>query len=133
MINDHRIIATEGGAHVPEHVRLWKGSSVGRWDGDTLVVETKNFTAETAFRGSGENMVLVERFTRVDDDTVLYAFEVHDPRTYVEPWGGEIPMERLDDHVYEYACHEGNYGFEGVLRGARYGESQAAGGGPARP
>lgn len=126
-IHDYRIIRLGEPRRLPDHVRPYFGDSWGRWAGDTLVVETTGISPMQRYRIHSDQLRVLERFTRVDDDTILYTFEVRDPLTYVEPWGGEIPMERFDDHVYEYACHEGNYGFEGVLRGARYEEAQAAG------
>ncbi len=129
-IHDYRIIRLGEPRRLPPSVRPYFGDSWGRWEGNTLVVETTGISPQQRFRIHSDDLWVVERFTRADDDTILYTFEVHDPRTYAEPWGGEIPMERLDGLVYEYACHEGNYGFEGVLRGARYEEAQQAQGGP---
>jgi hypothetical protein len=123
-IHDYRIIRLGEPRPLPADVRPYFGDSWGRWEGNTLVVETTNISPEQRYNVHSHELRVVERFTRVDDDTILYAFEVHDPGTYSEPWGGEIPMERFDDHIYEYACHEGNYGMEGVLLGARYEESQ---------
>ena len=86
------------------------GDSRGHWEGNTLVVDTTNFTDRTAFRGSGENLHVVERFTRTDPDTVLYQFTVDDPTTWAKPWSAEVPMTKIDGPIFEYACHEGNYG-----------------------
>jgi len=125
-IHDYRVIRLGEPRHLPDHVRPYFGDSWGRWDGNTLVVETTNVSPQQRYRIHSEELRVVERFTRVDDDTILYEFEVHDPGTYTEPWGGQLPMERFDDMVYEYACHEGNYGLEGVMRGARYEEAERA-------
>ena len=124
--NAARIIPTNGQAHLPEHVRQWSGDSIGRWDGDTLVVDTTNFTDRTAFQGSGEALHVVERFTRVAADTILYEFTLDDPSTWERPWSVEIPMVKTDGRLFEYTCHEGNYGMRNTLRGARAGDRRAA-------
>ncbi len=126
MGHEVRIVPLDGRPHLSEDVRQWKGDSRGRWDGDTLVVETANFSNRTAFRGTSENMRLTERFTRLDEDTLLYRFTVDDPATYERPWTVEVPLTRSEGLVYEYACHEGNYGMEGALAGAREQERRAA-------
>ena len=126
MIHDARIIPTDGRPHLPKHVRQWMGDSRGRWEGTTLVVETTNFTDRTAFRGSGENLRLIERFTRSGPDEILYQFTVEDPASFTRPWSAELPMRRMDEPLYEYACHEGNYGMEGILSGARTDEAKAS-------
>jgi hypothetical protein len=123
MIHDARIIPLDGRPHLPKNVRQWMGDSRGRWDGNTLVVETTNFTDKTAFRGSGENLRLIERFTRVDPDTIIYDFTVHDEESFTRPWSGQIPMKKTTDPLYEYACHEGNYGLANVLSGTRAEEA----------
>jgi hypothetical protein len=119
MIHDARIIPLDGRPHLPQNVRQWMGDSRGRWDGNTLVVETTNFTDKTNFRGSGENLRLVERFTRTDPNTIIYEFTVHDPTSFTKPWSGQVPMKKTSEPLYEYACHEGNYGLFNVLSGAR--------------
>jgi hypothetical protein len=126
MIHDARIIPTDGRPHLPKHVRQWMGDSRGRWEGTTLVVETTNFTDKTAFRGSGEHLRLIERFTRSGPDEILYQFTVEDPASFTRPWSAELPMRRMDEPLYEYACHEGNYGMEGILSGARTDEAKAS-------
>ena len=123
MVHDARIIRI-GGTHPPANVRKWLGDSVGRWEGDTLVVDTANFTGKTQFRGSSENLHVVERFTRVDEKTLLYRFTIEDPTTWDRSWTGEYPWLASDEPIYEYACHEGNYALGGVLRGARLQESE---------
>jgi hypothetical protein len=125
MIHDARIIRI-GATHLPATVRRWMGDSVGRWEGDTLVVETTNFTDKTQFRGSSENLRVIERFTRTEDGNLLYRFTVEDPATWSRPWSGEYPWVATIEQMYEYACHEGNYALGGVLRGARLRESGAA-------
>jgi hypothetical protein len=104
----------------------WKGESRGHFEGDTLVVETKNFKRETTFPGSSANMHLIERFTRTDPDTLLYEFTVEDPATWTRPWTAAIPMSRTQGPIYEFACHEGNYALPGILAGARADERAAA-------
>jgi hypothetical protein len=119
MIHDVRIIPLDGRPHVPPSIRQWTGDSRGRWDGNTLVVTTTNFTDKTNFRGASERLRLVERFTRVDADTLNYEFTVEDPSTFTKPWSAAIPMTKTDGPIYEYACHEGNYGMTNLLSGAR--------------
>ena len=119
MIHDARVVPLDGRPHLPKAIRNWLGDSRGHWDGDTLVIETTNFTSKTAFRGSDENLRLLERFTRVSDDTLMYEFTVDDPTAFTKPWTVSIPLTRLDGQIYEYACHEGNYGMPGMLKGAR--------------
>jgi hypothetical protein len=136
MVHDVRVIrlgdpATDASAQarLPAQVKPYFGDSWGRWEGDVLVVETTNLNPDHAFQGvvPTERTKVIERFTRVDDDTILYEFTIDDPDNYTEPWGGQIPMERFDDLLYEYSCHEGNYALGAVLSGARYEESQAQG------
>jgi hypothetical protein len=125
MMHDARIIPLDARPHLPGNVRQWFGDSRGRWEGDTLVVETTNFTDKTNFRGSGDNLRLVERFTRIDQDTLLYRFTVNDPQSFERPWSGEIPMKRADGPIFEYACHEGNYSIVNSLSAARAEEKGA--------
>ena len=120
MVHDSRIIPIDDAPRTG--IESWTGESRGHWEGDTLVIETDNFTDKTRWRGSSENMTLVERLTRQDDDTLVYTFTVTDPDTWVQPWTAEIPMRRGDQPLYEYACHEGNYSMEGILSGARADE-----------
>jgi hypothetical protein len=126
MIHDARIIPLDGRPHLPKNVRSWMGDSRGRWEGNTLVVETTNFTDKTNFRGSSENLRLIERFTRTDPDQIMYRFTVEDATAFVRPWTAELPMKKIPGPVYEYACHEGNYGLEGILSGTRAEEKKAA-------
>lgn len=124
MIHDFRVIPIGRPKPLPEHVRFWFGNSWGRWEGDVLVVETTNLHPDHLLAGVAPtaHTKVTERFSRVAEDTILYEFTVEDPTTYVEPWGGEIPFERFDQLLYEYACHEGNYSLAAVLSGARYEE-----------
>ena len=124
MVNDHRVIPTDDGEHLPDNVRLWKGDSRGRWEGDTLVVETTNFTPHTSFSGSGPNMTLTERFTRIDADTLRYEYTVDDPESFEAPWSTMQDMRATEDQVYEYACHEGNRAMHLMLAGARREERE---------
>ena len=119
MIHDSRVVPLDGRPHLPGAIRRLLGDSRGRWDGNTLVIETTNFSDKTNVRGSGERLRLVERFTRVDAGTLLYEFTVDDPASFVKPWTAILPMTKTDDQIYEYACHEGNYAMTGILRGAR--------------
>jgi hypothetical protein len=124
MIHSARIVDTSGRPHPPATMRFLTGDSVGRWDGDTLVVDTTNFSTEGGFRGATTNMHLVERFTRVDKGTLRYEFTVDDPQTWTRKWSASIPMTLSSELMFEYACHEANYGLEGVLKGARYQDRQ---------
>ena len=124
MVHDARIVRLNS-EHRADHIRTWLGDSVGHWEGDTLVVETKNFTPRPALYGADENLQVVERFKRLDDQTLSYSFEVTDPTVWTESWGGEYPWPATDAKVYEYACHEGNYSFGNIMRGARLLEAEA--------
>lgn len=123
MVHETRIIPLDG-RPPPAGVRQWLGVSRGRWEGETLVVETTSFTDETSLRGSGPNMRLTERFRRVADDILLYEFTVDDPESFSRPWTAQIPSVRVDALMYEYACHEGNRGLFGILAGARAAEQE---------
>jgi hypothetical protein len=130
MNHDARIIRL-GGKHLPDHVRPWMGDSIGRWEGDTLVVETTNlhpsqsFTADVRHRlYLAPNAKVTERFTRVAADEILYGFTVEDSTAYTHAWRGEIPMRAAKGPMYEYACHEGNHSLGNILRGARYQEKK---------
>ena len=126
MMRDARIVRLDGTPHPGTAVQKLRGDSTGRWEGNTLVVETTNFTEKTAFRGASDSQKVTERFTPVDADTVLYQFTVEDPKTWSTPWKGEVPLERSNDQLYEYACHEGNYGLPNILRAQRVAEAEAA-------
>ena len=126
MIHDTRIVPLDSRPPLPKNVRQYLGDSRGHWEGDTLVVETTNFTDKTNFRGASENMRLTERFTRVSEETLVYRFTVEDPSSFARPWTVEIPMWKSRELIYEYACHEGNSSIAGVLAGARAEEKAAA-------
>lgn len=123
MVHDARIIRMNG-KPLPKSIKKWMGDSIGRWEGDTLVVTTTNFRPEQSFRGSTENAVITERFTRVADDKIVYRFTVDDPKAFTSKFTGELPFARVDSQVFEYACHEGNYGLPAILSGAREEEKR---------
>ena len=124
MVHDARIVRMNSEHPGPE-VKKWLGDSIGWWEGDTLVVDTTNFHPESSLRGGSEKMHVVERFTPQVGGDVLYSFTVTDPETWTKPWSGEYLWRASDERVYEYACHEGNYSMEGVLKGARLLEAEA--------
>ncbi len=119
MAHDARIIPLDNAPHVNDDIRLWLGDSRGHWEGETLVVETKNYSSKIYFNGAAEHLDVTERFTRVAPDVLQYEVSVHDPSTWTAPWTAMIPLKRSDDALFEYACHEGNIGMEGILSGAR--------------
>jgi hypothetical protein len=124
-IHDVRVIPTNGRPHPAKSVRQWMGDSVGHWEGNTLVVDTTNFTDQTPFPGA-QNLHVIERLTRTGEDTLLYQFTVEDPGMWTKPWSGEVPIIRINGQLYEYACNEANYGLENTLRGARVADAEAA-------
>jgi len=126
MIHDVRIIPLDGRPQLPASVRQWTGSYRGRWEGDTLVVESTNFNGKNPFQGSSENLRLTERFTRVDENTIRYQFTIDDPSTWARPWSAEVPWAKTIGPLFEHACHEGNYGLGNILAGARAEERRAA-------
>jgi len=133
MIHDTRIIRLDGRPHLPPEIRLWLGDSIGHWEGDTLVVDTTNFNDSGGFYGDAggnfgwdRNLHLIERFSLLDADTLLYRFEIDDRSAFTQPWKGELTMSRSSGPIYEYACHEGNYALPNLLRGYRVSERQAA-------
>ena len=128
MIHDVRIIPIDGRPHLPPNVRQWMGDSRGRWEGDTLVVDTTNFTGTTRFRGSAENLHVIERLKRVDAGTLLYEFTIDDPASFTKAWTAQLPFLATPGPIYEYACHEGNYALRDILAGARAEEKAAAAG-----
>jgi hypothetical protein len=134
MIHEARIIHMDGRPHLPPGIRLWTGDSIGRWEGDTLVVDTTNFNDGGGFYGDAggnfgwdRNLHLVERFRLFDADTLLYQFEIDDPTAFARPWKGELTMSRTNGNIYEFACHEGNYSLENMLRGFRATERRPQG------
>jgi hypothetical protein len=124
--HETRVIPTDGRPHIPQSIRQWQGESVAHWEADTLVIDTTNFTGQTAFRGSSEALHLVERLTRASEDTILYRFTVEDPKTWATAWTAEIPWTKSDRKLFEYACQEGNSDLPTILRGARTQEAEAA-------
>ena len=126
MVHDARIVRMND-EHAPPEIRNWLGDSVGHWEGDTLVVDTTNFSDRPALSGATRNLHVVERFTRIDSETLLYQFTVEDPTVWTVPWSGEYIWPASESRVYEYACHEANYSFEGILRGARILEADILG------
>jgi hypothetical protein len=127
MIHDVRMIPIDGRPHVDSSVRLLMGDSRGRWEGNTLVVDTTNFTNRTAYQGSSEKLHVVEKFTRTDAETILYQFTVEDPDTWAKPWSAEVPWTKsATDRIFEYACQEGNYGMANILSGVRATEAKQA-------
>jgi hypothetical protein len=126
MIHDARIIPLDGRPQPPSGARQWTGLSRGRWDGNTLVVETTNFNGKNPFRGASENMKVTERFTRTADDSIVYRFTIEDESTWAKPWTAEMPMKRTQGPIFEFACHETNYGIANILAGAREDEKKAA-------
>jgi len=127
MVHDVRYIHMDRREHLPPDTRQWLGDSIGHWEGDTLVVDTANFTEKTKFRGSAENLHVSERFTRVDANTILYKATIEDPSTFTKPWTMEYPFLATAGPIYEYACHEGNYAMPDILGGARRAEAEPGG------
>jgi hypothetical protein len=125
-MGDPRVVPTDGRQLPDKLLPQWNGTSVGRWEGETFVIETTGFHPDSAWRNASENMRVTERITRVDEDTLEYAFTVVDPDTWAEAWSGTYPLTELDGLLYEYACTEGNYGMANILSGARVGEQKAA-------
>ena len=128
MVHDARIVPLVPRDPLPGHLRQWMGDSRGRWDGDTLVVETSNLYRQNSFtwrQGATQDTRVVERFSRLDATTLLYEFTVEDPATWTRPWSAEVPMSLSEDQVWEFACHEGNYGMDGILAGHRADELRA--------
>ncbi|MGH8174874.1 MAG: hypothetical protein ACREV5_01265 [Steroidobacter sp.] len=125
MVHDVRVIRLNG-KPLPKSIRKWMGDSIGRWDGDTLVVETTNFTDREMFRGATADVKVTERFRRVGADRINYQFTVEDPAAFTSAWSAEYPFHLTNSPIYEYACHEGNYALPGILAGARADEKTAA-------
>ncbi len=129
MVHNARIVPIDGRPRLPARLRQWVGDSRAHWEGDTLVVDTRNFLGETSLRGSSANLHLVERFTRAGADTLVYEFTIDDPTSWTRPWTAQVLMARTDEPLYEYACHEGNYSMASSLSGARAMEAREAAGG----
>jgi hypothetical protein len=127
MIHDVRVIPIDNRSHVDSNIHQWFGNSVGHWEGNTLVVETANFTDKTAFRGSSEKLRVLEKFTRADADTIQYEFTVSDPSTWEKSWTAQVAWTKSAGTViYEYACQEANYGMPNILSGVRATEKEEA-------
>jgi hypothetical protein len=127
MIHDVRIIPLDGRPHLPKGVQQWFGDSRGRWEGDTLVVETTNFSEKNPFRGlASPSMRLTERFTRISDEMIKYTFTVEDETTWTQSWSAAVPLKQTQGPLFEHACHEGNYSVANILAGARLDEQRAA-------
>jgi hypothetical protein len=126
MMYEARLIAMDGRPHAPPAVRAYMGDARGRWEGDTLVIDTTNFIGKNDFLGSDENLHLTERLTRTGADTILYEFTVDDPTAFTKPWSGEIPLTKTQEGIFDYECHEGNYSIVDILAGARAEEKKAA-------
>jgi hypothetical protein len=134
MIHDTRIIHLDGRPHISPDVRLPMGDSIGRWDGNTLVIDTTNFNDGGGFYGDAggnfgwdRNLHMIERLSLFDEDTLLYQFEIHNPSAFTQSWKGELTMTRSTDRIYEFACHEGNYALTNMLRGYRAAERKRVG------
>ncbi len=125
LLHEVRIVRI-GGRHISPGVRQWLGDSIGHWQGDTLVVDTTNFNAQTKFMGSSENLHVIEHFQPIDRDTFLYRATVEDPSVFTKPWVIEYPFSRVPGPIYEFACHEGNYALPNILKGARKAEADSA-------
>ena len=129
MLHEVRVIRLDGSPHLTPKVRLWMGDSIGHWEGDTLVVDTTNYNDDVRFAllpccgRAGESLHVVERFRRVDENTIDYRYTVDDPATFSRPWTVVFPLKNTGEQLYEYACHEGNYGMLGILKGARMEEA----------
>jgi hypothetical protein len=126
MIHDARIIPLDQRPQPPQNIRQWVGLSRGRWENNTLVVETTNFNGKNPFAGSSENLRVTERFTRIADDVIQYRFTIEDESMWTKPWSGELPLSKTTGPLFEHACHEGNYGLYNTLVGARLEEKKAA-------
>jgi hypothetical protein len=126
MVHDARIVYLGGRPRLPPQIRPWFGDSHGRWEGDTLVIETTNFHPAQIFANASDNLKVIERLHRVDENAILYRFTIDDSTTFTRPWSGEVPFLAMKELIYEYACHEGNYALSNILSGARYQERESA-------
>jgi hypothetical protein len=126
MAHDARVIPLDGRPHLDSRIRVWNGDSRGRWEGDTLVIDTTNFSPKSDFMGSHENLRLTEKLTRVGPEILNYEVIVDDPTTWTAPWTAMIPLKQKSELIYEYACHEGNEAIPDMLRGHRFEEREAA-------
>jgi len=126
MMYEARVITLDGRPHAPPGVRGYMGDARGRWQGDTLLIDTTNFIGRNDFYGADENLHLTESLTRTDADTILYRFTVVDPTAFTKPWSGEIPMRKAPEGIFAYECHEENHSLVNILAGARAEEKRAA-------
>ena len=126
MVHEVRVVPLDGPPHVGDSIRQWNGDSRGHWEGDTLVIDTTNFTGETNYNGSTAGLHVVERLTRADAHTLTYEVTLDDPTVWTRPWTAALALPMTEGQMYEYACHEGNYGMENLLRGARVHEQAAS-------
>jgi hypothetical protein len=126
MLHEARIIPLDGRPQPPQQVRQWGGISRGRWEGDTLIVETSNYNGKNPYQGASENMRVTEKFKRTDADHISYTFTVTDESTWDRPWTAELPLRSTVGPIFEHACHEGNYGVTNTLSGARIEDKRAA-------
>ncbi len=126
MVHESRIVPMDGRPHVNADIRQWNGDSRGRWEGETLVVETTNFSDKTSFRGSSSGLKVIERFRRADANTLQYQVTLEDSTTWTQPWTAALAMPMTEGDMFEYACHEGNYGMTNLLAGARVQELEAS-------
>jgi hypothetical protein len=125
MVHDARVIPLDKRPRLSTAITAYHGDSRGHWEDDTLVIDTTNFSPETSFRGANTNLRLIEKFRRVSDDTLEYYVTVDDPTVWTKPWTLMIPLKKTGEEMFEYACHEGNYGLPAILRGARAQETAA--------
>jgi hypothetical protein len=128
MFHEVRIVPLDGRPHLPSNVRLWQGDTRGRWEGDTLVIDSTNFSPKSGFMGAHENLHVIERYTRTGPDTLQQEFTIEDPTTWTRPWSAMIPLRRSAEPIFEFACHEGNISLPGILAGARAEEKAASAG-----
>jgi hypothetical protein len=124
MMPAARVVPLDGRPKLPPAIRGYRGDSRGRWEGDTMVIETTNVSEKTAWRGSSGNVTVTERLTMTSPTTIRYQFTVEDAATWTRPWSGEYEMTRIEGPLFEYACHEGNYGLPSILKGARRAEAE---------
>ncbi len=125
-IHDTRVIPLDGRPHLPANIRFWRGDPRGHWEGDTLVIDSTNFTDKISFHGANKNLHVIEWLTRIAPNLIKYQFRVEDPTTWVRPWSGEVMMASIKSPIFEYACQEGNYGMPDILAGARSEEKRTA-------
>jgi len=126
MVHEVRVVPMDGRKYLPSQIRQIRGDSRGHWDGETLVIETTHFRDDTTFAGSGEHMQLTERFSRTSENRLLYEYTIVDPDSFVQPWTVAVEMQKTDQPMFEFACHEGNYGLQNILVNARTADDNPA-------